>query len=201
MQCLDLWSFSCDPIFSPHQFSEAYRILCSPQCYNNDSQTLNLQDSHDWTKEYCGHFCLLCLCYMTLQLAAMTWNKSSNLVMQTWCGFDVDIRVGNAPSGSIHIILISSTTRVWIFLLHILETNKSTFTADLSHESNHVVESLQNMIIQHDHNDFLHIIKHWFVHLCGAQLWVLWQWRLQVRWIWKLHLLIYILKRKKKSLF
>lgn len=143
VQCMELWSFSCDPIFSPHQFSEAYRILCSPQYYNNDSQTLNLHDSHDWTKEYCGHFCLLCLCYMTLQLAAMTWNKSSNLVMQTWCGFDVDIRAGNAPSGSIHITLISSTIRVWIFLLHILETNKSTFTADLSLEFNHVVESLQ----------------------------------------------------------
>lgn len=37
---------------------------------------------------WCSYKCV-CLCYFTLQLAAMTWNKPPNLLMQTWRGIDV----------------------------------------------------------------------------------------------------------------
>lgn len=46
----------------------------------------------------------VCLCYFTLQLAAMTLNKPPNLLMQTWRGIDVDTHLSPMLITVTHLI-------------------------------------------------------------------------------------------------
>lgn len=84
-------------MFASRHFYETHRRFSFPTCCDSSSSIGSVID---------GLPKCVCLCYCPLELAAMTWNKPSNLLMRSWRRIDVDTHAGHTHT---HLMEVCSS--------------------------------------------------------------------------------------------